>query len=217
MKSIFFFISILLFTHLGWSQNEVLPTITSIQQGDLIFVDTRCGSMCDAIAAVTKSKNNLSLSHIGIVSISDQDTVVIEAISKGVSATPWQKFSQKHKGNMFIGRWIDGFQNDEFFTRTIAYCVDQIGKPYDDYFKLNNGQYYCSELIYDATTYANNNTPIFELQPMTFKNPKTNTFDKGWVRFFQNLKYPIPEGELGINPGGMSLSDAIYFAKFVIE
>jgi hypothetical protein len=28
-------------------------------------------------------------------------------------------------------------------------------------------------------------------------------------RYYEDLEHPIPEGELGLNPGGMSRSDAI--------
>ena len=35
---------------------------------------------------------------------------------------------------------------------------------------------------------------------MTFKNPKNHKTLTTWKNYFRNLKQPIPEGELGINP-----------------
>ena len=50
---------------------------------------------------------------------------------------------------------------------------------------------------------------IFDLKPMTFIDPKTNTTMKVWRDYYKDLETDIPEGELGINPGIMSLSNKI--------
>jgi len=44
---------------------------------------------------------------------------------------------------------------------------------------------------------------------MTFKSPGTgNTFPE-WQEYFSGLGVPVPEGQPGINPGGISRSYAI--------
>jgi len=47
------------------------------------------------------------------------------------------------------------------------------------------------------------------LKPMTFKDLDTGNFNPVWVEYYKNLNVKIPEGKLGINPGGISLSDKI--------
>jgi hypothetical protein len=44
---------------------------------------------------------------------------------------------------------------------------------------------------------------------MTFNEPGTDMPFVHWVDYYEDLGHPIPEGALGLNPGGMSQSDAI--------
>ena len=74
---------------------------------------------------------------------------------------------------------------------------------------MNNDKYYCSEFIYEILLRANNGTAIFPLNVMTFKSPGSDEITEGWKEYFDKLHLPIPEGELGINPGAMSQSDVI--------
>ena len=90
---------------------------------------------------------------------------------------------------------------------TIPGYTQDFFQKYDAEFKINNDKFYCSELIHDIFLEANNNTPIFQLEPMTYKvNGKTLLV---WEEYFNNLNIPIPENEPGINPGGISLSNKI--------
>jgi hypothetical protein len=56
---------------------------------------------------------------------------------------------------------------------------------------------------------ADSSQEILALNPMTFNEPGTNEPFRHWVDYYNELNHPIPEGELGLNPGGMSRSDAI--------
>ena len=85
--------------------------------------------------------------------------------------------------------------------------MNLIGTEYDDQFLLNNQKMYCSELIYTIFMLANNNDDFFQLHPMTFKvNGRTLDI---WIDYFEKLNMKIPERELGINPGSISLSKKI--------
>ena len=62
-------------------------------------------------------------------------------------------------------------------------------------------------MIYEIFLKSNNNNPFFYLNSMTYKNNgKTLNI---WKEYFEDLNIPIPEGEPGINPGGISLSNKI--------
>ncbi len=74
---------------------------------------------------------------------------------------------------------------------------------------MSNDAYYCSELIYEIFLVANDQVPVFELQPMTFKDPDTGQTLAAWEKYFSDLGVSIPEGQPGINPGGISRSDAL--------
>ena len=83
------------------------------------------------------------------------------------------------------------------------------GKPYDKVFDINNDDYYCSELIYEIFRRANNNNPLFTLQPMTFKDPGKEQTLPAWEKYFSEFGVPIPEGQAGINPGVISRSQSL--------
>ena len=103
--------------------------------------------------------------------------------------------------------------NDEYkhtIPTAVQFSKNQIGVDYDEVFILDNDKYYCSELIYEAFL----NDSIFELKPMTFFHPKTKKTLKVWKEYYSDLNTNIPEGNPGINPGIMSLSNKIEMVHF---
>ena len=48
-----------------------------------------------------------------------------------------------------------------------------------------------------------------QLNPMTFNEPGTNSPFGHWIEYYKELNHEIPEGELGLNPGGMSRSEGL--------
>jgi hypothetical protein len=187
-----------------------------IQEGDFLFQKAECGPLCDAIEEVTAGYHNLKFSHIGLVLKKAGTFFVIEAISKGVSITPLPEFLHRSLDSLghpliAVGRLKPAYHS--LVKPAITYALEYLGKPYNVSFNFNSDTYYCSQLIYLAFLKANMGQPFFKLQPMTFKSPITHDFYPGWIDYFKSLNLPIPEGELGINPGGISLSpklDIIY-------
>ena len=94
-------------------------------------------------------------------------------------------------------------------SRAVKYSKTLLGKPYDYAFLLNNDQYYCSELLYESFKVANHGKPVFELEPMTFVDPKTKTYYPVWVDYYHALHIRIPEGKPGLNPGSISRSEKL--------
>ncbi len=194
-------------------QSKVDLSDFQLKPGDLLFQDSDCGPFCDAIEKVTFGIDGAKFSHVGLV-IPDNNNklVVIEAITNGVVETPLDSFfarsyDEHNNSKVVVGRLKEKYH--DLIPEAVAYSQSKLGLPYDDVFNITNNKYYCSELIYEAYKYANNGQPIFELQPMTYKDPETNVTFPIWADYFKNLNVPIPEGEPGLNPGGMSRSDYI--------
>jgi len=184
--------------------------------GDLLFQDLDCGELCDAIEKVTKGINGKKFSHIGLVFSRNDSDYVIEAVGKDVHLTSLNSFVNRNKdewGNpkIVVGRLKSEFQ--KLNANALKFALSQIGTPYDDAFIYDNQKYYCSELIYDAFKYANNDRPFFQLEPMTFKEPNTGVTFPAWVEYYQELKLPIPDGMPGCNPGSISCSEKIVIVK----
>ncbi len=177
--------------------NIVFSQPYRLRHGMLLFQQLDCGSFCEAIMKVTPAYKNNHYSHVGMVFETDTGTFVMEAISRGVVLTPIDTFIKRTgKDKIRIGKVPDSFipnKNAMLFF---------LNKPYDTVFNINNDAYYCSELVYEL--YKNSrHQHFFNLRPMTFKDPDTKEYFPAWVEYFKNMNVPIPEGEPGINPGGM--------------
>ena len=181
--------------------------------GDLLFQDLDRGPLCDAIERVTQGYRGARFSHVGIVAPSNKgNLVVIEAVSKGVRATPLAEFlARSHdaagRPKVVVGRLRR--RHRRLVPRALDEATARLGKPYDPLFVIGNDRYYCSELVYEALRAANGGPAFFPLEPMTFKDPQTGHTLPAWTAYFRKHNAPIPEGNPGINPGAISRSPEI--------
>lgn len=176
----------------------------NLKEGDLLFKQAIDDKFTEAIALATKSIDGFHFTHVGIATFENNKWYIVEAISKGVSKTPLATFADK-KSVIVVARLKEAYQ------KTIPEAVDsikkQIGKPYDLHYAQHNDAFYCSELVQKFYTYENKE--LFPAIKMTFKNIETKEFPPYWIAHFKALNSPIPEGELGSNPGDLSKSDKI--------
>ena len=153
-----------------------------------------------------------------MVITSNGEVHVIEAVGSGVKVTPLGKFlSRSHDAaghpKVIVGRLKPAHQ--ALIPAAIAYAEAQKGKPYDKLFLMSENSFYCSDLIYYAFKHANHETPVFATAPMTFKDPKTQEYFPAWVDYYKSLGVPIPQGQPGINPGGMSREDCLNIVYYL--
>ena len=185
----------------------------TLEPGDLLFQDLDCGPMCDAIERVTTGYKGASFSHVGIAAKNAAgDVVVIEAVSAGVKVTELQSFLERSsdangRPKVVVGRLKKRYR--DLIPQALEGALALKGKPYDKVFAIDNNAYYCSELVYEAFLRANDNNPVFKLQPMTFKDPDTGTLFPVWQEYYSELGVAVPEGKPGINPGGISRSKVL--------
>ena len=181
------------------------------QLGDILFQDLDCGPPCEAIEAVTSGYNGAQLSHNGIITEIQgnkfSQIFVVEAIGEEVVKTPLDKFLER-SNKVIVGRLKPDYTY--MISDAINYIENSIlGKPYDYIFDLENDTYYCSEVIYQGFQVSDSTQNLFAINPMTFNEPNSKNPFVHWVTYYEELNAAIPEGELGLNPGGMSQSDKI--------
>lgn len=204
---IFKYHKVLCFLIVVFLENITIAQNQPLKNGDILFININCGPMCDAINAVTEGFESKDFNHMGMIVFENNAYFVFEAIGKEVVKTPLKKFISYTKEPIYLGKLKDEYQY--LIPDAIAFSEKQLGVPYDNDFIYNNQKYYCSELIYDAFLFANNNKPFFKLFPMTYKEPNSDNFFPIWVEHFKKQGIEIPEGKLGCNPGGMSLDNKI--------
>ncbi|MFL2574343.1 MAG: YiiX/YebB-like N1pC/P60 family cysteine hydrolase [Flavobacteriales bacterium] len=211
-----YFIFFICFTSCNSSDNNDFQ----LQIGDILFQDLDSSPLCDAIEIVTPGYNNNNFSHIGIiVELGDPNCInpnyiyednirVLEAIPNKVTTTKLDSFLNRsidsnEKPKVIVGRLKKRYQYS--ILDAVNFLKSKIGVEYDHYFIKDNNKYYCSELIYEAFE----KDSVFRLYPMTFADPITNNTMNLWQEYYNELETKIPEGEPGINPGIMSISENI--------
>ncbi|MFA9391313.1 MAG: YiiX/YebB-like N1pC/P60 family cysteine hydrolase [Prolixibacteraceae bacterium] len=180
-----------------------------LKEGDFLFQDMDCGPMCDAIEEVTQGIFGARLSHVGLVVLENDSFKVVEAISKGVVFTPLEDFQNRSfdaNGNpkILVGRLKQNYQ--QLIPEALKHLEQYKSSPYNISYIMGNDSVYCSQLLYLIFKEANEGTEVFELAPMTFKPLTSDRFFPVWEAYYRELGIAIPEGEPGINPGGMSRS-----------
>ncbi|MEM9071713.1 MAG: YiiX/YebB-like N1pC/P60 family cysteine hydrolase [Myxococcota bacterium] len=117
---------------------------TSIQEGDLVFQDLRCGRRCALIREITES----NYTHVGVVLGEGGERVVWEAFGP-VGPTPLAEWVRRvQDGKVAVYRPIEAPRPDEL----AAALAEMEGRPYDGLYLWDDERIYCSELI--AKAYA---------------------------------------------------------------
>lgn len=192
---------------------DVVSQEVVLMNGDLIFQEACSDGQVNPIKEVTSSIDQYKFTHVGMVYVDVENTMiyVLEATIPRVVLTPLDEYlypmGKSCHPISVVGRLKDPYQS--VIPEALSEGMKLLGKEYDYGYVLNNDMYYCSELIYDILKRANGGEDVFPLNVMTFKSAETDQFTDGWIQYFEKQNIPIPEGEMGINPGAMSVSDVI--------
>jgi len=166
-----------------------------LKPGDLLFYTDTEGMG----AAVKESTGEYT--HVAMVESAGDTVWIIDATRRyGVSRRPFLRNPQEESMYPDLYRLNAPFDTLAVLARARSF----IGQPYDDAFLPDNGQMYCSELIYECYLGTKGNH-LFEARPMNWRN-KEGKMPKYWKRHFRKLKMAVPEGVPGTNPTALSQS-----------
>lgn len=184
-----------------------------IQTGDLIYLDLDCGELCDAIEAVTKKQFGVdgpNLSHVGVLyndkNIQGEGSWFVYEAWSGVQKTPLTEVLNRVKQDpsrvhLRRIRILDQEKQQDL----MKFLNAQLGIPYDDEFLVNNGKYYCSELVAEAFNEALHDS-VFRFSPMAYGETEGAPW-RTWQAYFEKIGMDVPQGEPGVSPLGLFLQD----------
>ena len=184
----------------------------TIKTGDVIFREPITNSqLSEAINEVTQTKKVTNYTHMGICFIENDSVKVIHSdVDLGVVIQPLQVFLQPEDSTTYIADVyrINQLESTQA-SKAISNAKALVGQPYNTTYIFEDEGYYCSEFVYEAFK----DHQVFQLEPMTFKDPKTNQFHEGWISHYKALNIEIPEGKLGCNPNGMANNKHLTLVK----
>lgn len=188
-------------------------TNNNIITGDIVFRGATTSKLSSAINEVTQTQAKNNYTHMGICEVVNKTTYVYHAdYNKGVVKellNEFIKLDNKEYYNVDLYR-IKSLKKDDI-NKAIKQAKTWVGNPYNTTYILEDEGFYCSEYVYEVFK----TDSIFGLEPMTFKDPKTNKFHNGWIEHYKALGIPIPEGKLGCNPNKMASSNNLIFIKTI--
>ena len=179
-----------------------------VKEGDIVFQHLDGGELGRAIDRVTEGFRGRDYNHCGMVVRVGDSLKVVEAIGSDVHLSSLADFEKRCSfTDLLIGRLRSAYRYLRSGAQKAALSL--LGVPYDDYFEMDNGRLYCSELVYEAFRQANHGKLFFALKPMTFKDPDTKQLFPSWVAYYARLQHHIPQNKPGINPGLLSRSSKL--------
>lgn len=113
-----------------------------LREGDVVFTGSARGQG-EAIIAATGSP----YTHCGIVFQSDGKLMVLEAVQP-VGVVSLEEFKSRSKPGLFLARRLKSPLAPADYQKARAWAEAQIGKNYDGRFLWDDGNLYCSELVW---------------------------------------------------------------------
>jgi len=178
-------------------------THIKLQSGDLLFRGASSDNISKAIDIVTQTSSATHFSHMGIVEVLDSGIFVLHASPVGGTCkVSINEFLHPEGESVTVVAYRLKNQWKAAIHDAIKNAKQMLGKPYNFSYIMLDTAHYCSEFVYLA--YVSDS--IFEMKPMTFKDPKTGNFSPAWVEYYQKMGLEIPEGLPGCNPNGLAAS-----------
>jgi len=177
-----------------------------LQAGDLLFREKSSGNISEAIDKVTQTSAETHFSHVGLVEVTDAGIVVLHASPKGGTCiVSLEEFIHPEGESVTVIAYRLKDEGQKAIPAAIQKARSMLGKPYNFSYILSDTAHYCSEFVYLAFAADS----VFKLEPMTFKDPKTNESLPTWVEYYQKMGIEIPERKPGCNPNGLAASEKL--------
>jgi len=174
-----------------------------LHTGDLLFRGASTENISQAIDKVTQTSAATHFSHVGIVEVLDSGIFVLHASPVGGTCeVPIYQFLHPEGDSVIVVAYRLKDKWHAAIPEAIKKAKQMLGKPYNFSYIMTDTAHYCSEFVYLAFVADS----VFELNPMTFKDPKIGNFFPTWIEYYKKMGLEIPEGLPGCNPNGLAAS-----------
>ncbi|MEL7586775.1 MAG: YiiX/YebB-like N1pC/P60 family cysteine hydrolase [Prolixibacteraceae bacterium] len=185
-----------------------------LKPGDLLFRGATSGKLSQAIDQVTQTGIETHFSHMGLVEVRNGSIFVLHASPEdGTCRISLHEFLHPEGEPVEVVAYRLKQRWQKAVPAALSQAESMLGKPYNNHYMLVDTAYYCSDFVYRAFAADS----VFELDPMTFKDPRTGRFSPGWVEHYRKLGMEIPEGLPGCNPNGMAASSKLERLGIVLD
>lgn len=185
-----------------------------LKTGDLLFRGVASENLSKAIDEVTQTGAETHFSHMGLVERNGGRVFVLHASPKGGSCRiSLHEFLYPDDGPAEVVAYRLKLPWQKTIPAALKRARKMLGKPYNHHYMPVDTAYYCSDFVYRAFAADS----VFEMNPMTFKDPRTGEFSPVWVEHYGKLGMEIPEGLPGCNPNGMAASSRLERLGIVSE
>jgi len=187
--------------------------VATAESGDLLFLSLDCGRLGWAIQASNEERFQCALpqmNHVGFVEKDPKGQLwFIEAISgPGVIRTPVRDVLMRPQTAPFtLEKFRTPFRS--LAVKALKRAKQHIGKTYDQCFRIDENEIYCSQLIYQSFADVNQGHAVFGSLPMRFGKPGSET-RKFWEWYFRMRQASVPDGEPGTSPHSLWLQGKGY-------
>ncbi len=179
--------------------------ILQFEEGDLVF--TQIGPPDNAISTVTEGWRGARVNHVGIVMKNGHGVFVLEAFPPEVRLTNIEVHLRRSRYEDGEPRAMVGRLRPEhraIIPAALTYGIEQRDIPYDRLYLTDEAALYCSELVVDMFKHASGGVEFFLEEPMRFHDAATGGVLPAWQAYYDYFGVPVPVGEPGSNPGGLS-------------
>lgn len=185
-----------------------------LKAGDLLFRGAASANLSKAIDEVTQTGGETHFSHMGMVELKEDRVFVLHASPEGGTCrVSLHAFLYPDDGPVEVVAYRLKARWQKAIPAALEQAGMMLGKPYNNHYISVDTACYCADFVCRAFAADS----IFELNPMTFKDPRTGEFLPAWVEHYGKLGMEIPEGLPGCNPNGMAASGKLERLGIVLE
>ncbi|AVL00644.1 YiiX/YebB-like N1pC/P60 family cysteine hydrolase [Pediococcus inopinatus] len=173
------------------------------KNADLLFLQSVPDDFSEAIVESTTTSKASVYDHVALIEVTATNEIfVLHTLpDTGSIRESYAHFKTRDWAQIDLYR-----STKEIDSSLIINQANQLlDQTYNSSYIPGAPGYYCADFVFEAFKH----TQIFRLVPMNFMDPTHTDILPFWKSYYSKLGYPVPNGELGLNPNDMVLQNTV--------